>query len=248
MTAALPVARSAYCEGHFPGRPILPAVALLALVVEQLSRESQRPLPLRTIPFLRLRQLVAPGDRLTLAARKAANGARAHRGDARRAWSRTARSAWSRATGRRVGAAHRSVRRGRARPARNAASAATADALRRLRSSARCPTAWSASARMSGAPARSHRSAPAFAAVEAAAQTAALWEAVRRWRAGGAGPRVGYLVALRDVAFFAAEVPAEAFWLRRCGSTPPRRRSRTTRSRSVAGVPVLRGTIATYLA
>ena len=53
-------------------------------------------------------------------------------------------------------------------------------------------------------------SAPALAALELAAQAAATWEALRRWREGGvAAPRVGYLVALRDVIFFAACIPAE---------------------------------------
>jgi predicted hotdog family 3-hydroxylacyl-ACP dehydratase len=52
--------------------------------------------------------------------------------------------------------------------------------------------------------------APALAAIEAAAQTAALWEATRRRRAGGpTAPRLGYLVGLRDVMFFAQTMPAE---------------------------------------
>lgn len=53
--------------------------------------------------------------------------------------------------------------------------------------------------------------APALVAIEAAAQTGALWEALRRWRAGpGAGPLMGYLVGLRHVAIFATRVPADA--------------------------------------
>jgi len=53
-------------------------------------------------------------------------------------------------------------------------------------------------------------SAPAVAAIEAAAQTAAVWEATRRRRDGGmAAPRLGYLVGLRDVTFFAQRIPAE---------------------------------------
>ena len=51
--------------------------------------------------------------------------------------------------------------------------------------------------------------APAVAGLEAAAQAAAAWEALQRQRAGGmAVPRVGYLVALRDVVFFARRIPA----------------------------------------
>jgi predicted hotdog family 3-hydroxylacyl-ACP dehydratase len=52
--------------------------------------------------------------------------------------------------------------------------------------------------------------APAFAALEAAAQTAAAWEAVRRAREGGRpAPRMGYLVGLRDVSLFARSVAAD---------------------------------------
>jgi predicted hotdog family 3-hydroxylacyl-ACP dehydratase len=53
--------------------------------------------------------------------------------------------------------------------------------------------------------------APAFAALEACAQTAALWEALRRSReAGRASPRVGYLVGLRDVTLHRASIAADA--------------------------------------
>jgi predicted hotdog family 3-hydroxylacyl-ACP dehydratase len=52
--------------------------------------------------------------------------------------------------------------------------------------------------------------APALAAIEAAAQTCALWEAVRRWRDGpGATPRTGYVVGMQNVSLFAAEIPAD---------------------------------------
>jgi predicted hotdog family 3-hydroxylacyl-ACP dehydratase len=52
--------------------------------------------------------------------------------------------------------------------------------------------------------------APAIAVVEAAAQCAALWEALGRVHAGGtADARVGYLVSLRDVRLHEARVPAE---------------------------------------
>jgi predicted hotdog family 3-hydroxylacyl-ACP dehydratase len=52
--------------------------------------------------------------------------------------------------------------------------------------------------------------APALIALEAAAQSAAAWEAVRRAReAGGAGARIGYLVAIRDTVFHADSVAAD---------------------------------------
>jgi len=52
--------------------------------------------------------------------------------------------------------------------------------------------------------------APAYVCIEAAAQCAAAWEAMGRHRAGGdSGPRVGYLVAMKDVALFSEQVPAD---------------------------------------
>ncbi len=55
-------------EGHFPGNPILPGVAELALAIAALRQETGKPLPLRRIGFARLRHLVLPGDRLELTA------------------------------------------------------------------------------------------------------------------------------------------------------------------------------------
>jgi predicted hotdog family 3-hydroxylacyl-ACP dehydratase len=51
--------------------------------------------------------------------------------------------------------------------------------------------------------------APALIALEAAAQSAAAWEAVRRSREAGGGARIGYLVAIRDTVFYAESVPAD---------------------------------------
>ena len=56
-------------DGHFPGRPILPGVAGLAMVVPALAPD-EGPLAVRSIPFLRFRALVAPGDALDLEASK----------------------------------------------------------------------------------------------------------------------------------------------------------------------------------
>src|SRR5215510_11313206 len=62
-----------YLRGHFPGRPILPGVVQLWLVVEHLVGEVGSSLFLRSIKFARLRQLVVPGDRLDVAFRPAAD-------------------------------------------------------------------------------------------------------------------------------------------------------------------------------
>jgi predicted hotdog family 3-hydroxylacyl-ACP dehydratase len=236
------------CEGHFPGRPILPAVALLALVVEQLSRESQRPLPLRTIPFLRLRQLVAPGDRLTLAARSL-NGERVNI-EVRRDGAVVANGALGlgRPEAPAGTLAHRTAGAGQGVPI---------ESLLPQQPPMRFVTSIIGECRRPGlrgadsaACALVIGAARPPAAVEAAAQTAALWEAVRRSRESrGAGPRVGYLVALRDLAFFAERIPAEASLVasvRLDGAALP-----LTHYAIEVGygrVPVLRGKIATYLA
>lgn len=52
--------------------------------------------------------------------------------------------------------------------------------------------------------------APALAVIEAAAQAAAVWEALRRRDGADAGAREGYLVALRDLVLHRADVPAGA--------------------------------------
>ena len=249
MTATFDVP-GAYCEGHFPGRPILPAVALLALVLEQLARELQRPLPLRTIPHLRLRQLVAPGDRLTLAARSL-NGERVNI-EVRRDGAVVANGALGigRPEAPAGTLAHRTAGAGQRAPIETLlpqqppmrfVTSIIGEMPEGLVCEARIPAACALVIR---------GSAPAFAAVEAAAQTAALWEAVRRSRdSRGAGPRVGYLVALRDLAFFVERIPADAplvASVRLDGAALPLTHYAIEVGRD--GVPVLCGKIATYLA
>lgn len=238
-----------YCAGHFPGRPILPAVALVALVVAELAREIGRPPALRAIPFFRLRQLVAPGDRLILSSRSKGERVRVE----------VRRDGPLVANGELVLGPPEAPAGALAHPSGGAEQGVSIEALLPQRPpmrfvtsivdetrdglvcTARIPTACALV--VEGA-------APAFAAVEAAAQTAALWEAVRRARdSAGAGPRIGYLVALRDLVFFAAHVPADAplvTSVRLEAAALPLTHYAIEVGRE--GVPVLRGTIATYLA
>jgi predicted hotdog family 3-hydroxylacyl-ACP dehydratase len=91
---------------------------------------------------------------------------------------------------------------------------------------------------------------PTFVALEAAAQTAAAWEALRR--SPGSGPaaaRLGYLVSLKDVVLHRGMIPAEADLIasvRLVAEAAPL----TTYAVdvSVEGELALRGTIGTYLA
>jgi 3-hydroxyacyl-[acyl-carrier-protein] dehydratase len=48
-------------DGHFPGRPILPGVMLVELVVERIGRGAPR-----AIPALKFQRPLAPGDAFTL--------------------------------------------------------------------------------------------------------------------------------------------------------------------------------------
>ena len=50
---------------------------------------------------------------------------------------------------------------------------------------------------------------PILIVLEAAAQAAAAWEALRRSREANAGARIGYLVAIRDTRFFADGIDAD---------------------------------------
>jgi predicted hotdog family 3-hydroxylacyl-ACP dehydratase len=92
-------------------------------------------------------------------------------------------------------------------------------------------------------------STPAFVALEAAAQTAAVWEALRRSRDAGRPPaRVGYLVSLRDVVLHQRTIPAEADLIasvRLVANAPPL----ATYAVDVAvdGDIALSGTMGTYL-
>lgn len=54
--------------GHFPGRPILPGVSQIALVAAAMQ-QGKPGAALSAIPRVRLRQLVAPGERLDLSVR-----------------------------------------------------------------------------------------------------------------------------------------------------------------------------------
>jgi 3-hydroxymyristoyl/3-hydroxydecanoyl-(acyl carrier protein) dehydratase len=243
----------AYFEGHFPGRPILPGVALLAVVLEALARDAGRAVTLRGIPSARLRRPVAPGDALALTVR-ARDGSRV-RVDLTRDGALVANCDFL--LGRpdappepcesngpaplAAGAAPPIDRLLPQHPPMRFVTSIAGEAPDGLTCAARIPAAC---ALVSGG------SAPALAALEAAAQAAAAWEAVRRWRAAsGASPRMGYLVALRDVAFFAERIPADRAFLasaRLDAAAPPLMHYAV--EAALDARPILRGTVATVLA
>lgn len=246
----------AWFEGHFPGRPILPGVAELALAAHVLGQAGS-PLALQGIAFARLRQLVLPGDRLELVARR--QDAAHLRFDLKRDGILVANAEFivgnpqpfgGEATAAETIAAQASSRRGAVFPALDALlphrppmrflTAILREEKDGLTCTARIPSRCALVAGGSAQP---------IAAIEAAAQAAAAWEALRRSRhAGVAKPRIGYLVALRDVFFFTGSVAAEQDLLVSVSleaAAPPLTHYRI--AVSIDGMPVTRGTIATFL-
>lgn len=55
-----------YFEGHFPGHPVLPAVAQLAIIQQALTLLLNRELAIVVVERLRCTRPVVPGDRLAL--------------------------------------------------------------------------------------------------------------------------------------------------------------------------------------
>ncbi len=251
MSTVIPSA--AHFAGHFPERPILPGVTLLALVLDALGREAGRPAALRAIPFARLRRSIAPGEILALAVRPG-DGGRV-RVDLSRDGALVANCELV------LGRPDGSAAPARVRDASAAIAGGATPPVDRLLPqhppmrfvtsiAGEAPDGVTCAARIPAACALvSGGSAPALAALEAAAQAAAVWEAVRRWRAASAAsPRMGYLVAMRDVAFFAARIPAESAFLasaRLDAAQPPLMRYAVEVEHDAR--PVLRGTIGTVL-
>jgi 3-hydroxymyristoyl/3-hydroxydecanoyl-(acyl carrier protein) dehydratase len=57
---------SPWFSGHFPGEPILPGVAQIALVVEAIRRGKGRDVKITGVKRTRFKQIIAPGDSLAI--------------------------------------------------------------------------------------------------------------------------------------------------------------------------------------
>jgi 3-hydroxyacyl-[acyl-carrier-protein] dehydratase len=243
-------------EGHFPGRPILPGVAQLAMILDASVSQIHDSSGLSAIAHMRMRQLVLPGDQLELTTRELDGGRL--RFDLKRAavvvangelvfrlldaleWVPSPESFPVHKTG----------------PARM--SAPPLDALIPHRPPMRFVTAL-LDETQDGLICEAHIPAAcalvrddgvrALVALEAAAQSAAAWEGLQRRREGGAvAPRVGYLVALRDVALFADRIRADEPLIcsvQQESAALPLSYYRVAVSSK--GNPILRGTIVTFL-
>lgn len=232
-------------DGHFPGLPILPGVAELIMVAGALAPGGSS--SLTGVRHVRFRGLVRPGDELDLVAPEDST-----RFELRRGAELIARGELD-FDGQRTLADE-----GMTIAARPAHDAPPMDALvphrppmrlvERFLGEAEDGATCLARIAESGAFAQG-AAAPAIAMLEAAAQTAAAWEALRRSRvASGGEPRIGYLVSARDVVLDRATVPVEAdlhATVRLDAHAPPL--SHYVVSVAVLGKIALRGTIGTYL-
>jgi 3-hydroxymyristoyl/3-hydroxydecanoyl-(acyl carrier protein) dehydratase len=57
---------SLWFSGHFPGNPILPGIAQLAMILEVIQKTVQDNLRISEIRRVRFKQIVKPGDELTV--------------------------------------------------------------------------------------------------------------------------------------------------------------------------------------
>ena len=236
-------------EGHFPGRPILPGIAELALVAAALSPVEAEG-SVSAIPFARFRGVVLPGDRLEVDSSPRAQGG--VRFEVRRAGEVVANGAMTFGApqsddGGRTAVASRAARGAPPlheliphRPPMLFVERVLGEAEDGATCLGRVPRAC---ALVTGG------KTPAFVALEVAAQTAAVWEALRRSKdAGGPSVRTGYLVSLRDVVLHRRTIPADADLIasvRLVALVPPL--ATYAVDVAVEGGLALRGTIGTYL-
>jgi 3-hydroxymyristoyl/3-hydroxydecanoyl-(acyl carrier protein) dehydratase len=250
MNAAIAVpADGPLFEGHFPGRPILPGITQLALVAAAVA-PGGRADEVSSIPFARFRGLVRPADRLDVSAVPRNGGG--VRFEVGRAGELVANGALA------FGATRADDHAAPAVAAQHARGAApireliphrppmlfVERILGEAEDGATCLCRVPAEcALVSGG------STPAFVGLEAAAQTAAVWESLRRSRATGQpAARTGYLVSLKDVVLYRPTLGADADLIatvRLVAEIAPL----TTYAVdvSIEGGLALRGTIGTYL-
>jgi predicted hotdog family 3-hydroxylacyl-ACP dehydratase len=228
-------AASPLFAGHFPGRPILPGIAHLAFVERALGS------PLSAVRSLKLRRLVTPGETLELLLAPT-DGEGWTRFEVRRAGEAVSGGAVAASQ---VGAGEDgggasfpgedvSALLPHAPPARLVRSVVDTSAGGIV-----CTAAVAASH-----PLAAGDRFPAFLGIEAAAQAAAVLEALTR-REAAPGPRIGYLVGIREAHFAVPSLRVDLPFrvtARLQGSAPPLSIYEVTAGEAVAG------TLSTFLA
>lgn len=241
-----------YFEGHFPGMPVLPGVATIVMMLEALERKTCSPFLLRGISYIRLRRIVVPGDHLDVAATILEGGRL--RTEVKRTGALVSNAEFI------IGSP---VPSDMAPPSTPQASRPfmaippldlllphrppmrfVNSVLSRTESNITCSASIP-----SACPLTTDGSAPVIAGIEAAAQAAAAWETLQRRDAEGApSPRVGYLVALRDIDFFTQRIPTDRPLLVMAaqeGVAPPLRYYQI--ALYLESTPLIRGMIGTVL-
>jgi 3-hydroxymyristoyl/3-hydroxydecanoyl-(acyl carrier protein) dehydratase len=239
--------------GHFPGHPILPGIAHLAFARQALSEAAGRDISdiaLQEIRSLKLRKPAGPGDALDLLL-EGPDGDGTARIELRRGPEIVSLGTV------RVGSAE--WMRGEA--FLGEAPIASADFPPAAELVPHAPPARFVQGVVELSPeglvclaeipslhplARNGR-VPSFLGLEAAAQAAAILEALGR-KDQAPGPRLGYLVGLRDARFGVPHLPADRpmrVEVRLHGSVPPLAMYRV--SLGEPGAEIVTGTISTYL-
>jgi 3-hydroxymyristoyl/3-hydroxydecanoyl-(acyl carrier protein) dehydratase len=236
-------------EGHFPGRPILPGISELVLVWRALSHPSG-PANVCAIPFARFRGLVVPSDVLQISVEPRGEGG--VRFEVRRAAALVANGALTFGVPpvEDGGATAVASRAPRGAPSLRDLIPHRPPMLFVERIVGVAEDGATCIARVPGDCALvADGTTPAFVALEAAAQTAAVWEALRRPRASVAEePRMGYLVSLKDIVLHRLTIPADVDLIASVRLVAEAAALTTYAVEvTVEGTLALRGTIGTYL-
>lgn len=230
---------SPFFAGHFPGHPILPGIVQLALAFPGAT--------VSEIRSLKLRRTVGPGDRLDVSAAEPGPDGAA-RFEIRRGGETVSQGVL------RLGAPDGGepdpgveIPASAFPPPETLIPHAPPALLLRSVEAVSAEGISGFAVIPAGHPLAKEGRVPSFLGLEAAAQAAAVLEALER-RNGGGGPRIGYLVGIRDARLRAPDLPVDrAFRVtaRLHGSAPPL--SMYEVALEGASGELLAGTISTYL-
>jgi 3-hydroxyacyl-[acyl-carrier-protein] dehydratase len=228
-------AASPLFAGHFPGRPILPGIAHLAFVERALGS------PLSAVRSLKLRRLVTPGETLDLLLAPA-DGEGWTRFEIRREGEAVSGGAVSGGAAGQGGAGEDGE--GASSPGEDLPVILPhAPPARLVRSVVETPAGGIVC--RAEVPASHPLAAggrfPAFLGIEAAAQAAAVLEAIEAIarREADPGSRIGYLVGIREARFAVATLPVDLPFrvtARLQGNAPPLSIYEVTAGEAVAGM------------